>query len=145
MLWVERIASCISAAVKDRGESLLVVAESAEVSADTVNAVMQGKGGTGLKNVDRVARAVGLQIVADCIPADGAKLREDWEKLLAQVREKGPRMEGDTRHAEVLLHWCDMLIKTGQAAGAVRVLQRWQGEGSSDYKINRNGGSTPLA
>jgi hypothetical protein len=52
-------------------------------------------------------------------------------------------MDWDVKDAEKLLHLCDFLIKTGEAKGAVDVLQKWQA-GVDHSSQRQTGGGRPL-
>lgn len=138
------IAACVSEALKGRNKQ--EIATAAEVSPETVTSVATGKDGTGVRYVDRVVRALGMEVVADCIPAADAQWKEQRERLLAQVREREARMDWDPKAAERLINLCEFIIKDGQAGAAVKELLRWQAGGPhSNNHPKQTGGGSPLA
>jgi transcriptional regulator with XRE-family HTH domain len=144
MMWMARIGECVKAAMLEAGLSRDDVAQAADgVSKDTVDSVRNGSLSVSAKNVERVVRALGLQIVVDCVPAT-----LDWQAnkdhLVATLREKSG-MKLDAKGAEKLLHVCEMLIKSGEAREAVDVLMKWQAGGDIPRRNVSGGGGHPLA
>jgi hypothetical protein len=156
MLWVKRIVECVNDAMESRRLTPRAVVKLAEeldpensISPDTVVAVQKGKPGTGLRNVDLVVKALGMQIVADCVPAEDAIWQGDIKQRLAKlagIREHlGDRSMGWTlEDAEELIHLCDYFIKTGKAKGAVQALIEWRSRGGGATPHQNSGGGNPL-
>jgi hypothetical protein len=142
MLWMERIAACVREAIDKRAGTLVDLAVAADVSATTLDGVRFARPGTGVMNVEKVVRALGLQIVADCVQAN-AEWQEGKERLLASLREKS-QMDWDAKDAEELLHLCDYLIKAGKAKGAVEALGAWR-FGGTPAPYGKTGAGRPLA
>jgi transcriptional regulator with XRE-family HTH domain len=133
MMWMARIGACVKAAMAERGMTREKVAEAADgLSKETVDAVKNGSLSVSAKNVEKVVRALGLQVVADCVPAT-----DEWQadharqlQALHERRTEGERQMSQSSREEAaeLLHLCRTFIETGQAGRAVQALYDWRAQ-----------------
>jgi transcriptional regulator with XRE-family HTH domain len=138
MMWMARIGECVREAMAERGLTRDKVAEAADgVSKETVDAVKNGLLSVSAKNVEKVVRALGLQVVADCVPA-ADEWQADYARQLQALQERagdGRQMTKSSKEdATELLSLCRTFIETGQAGKAVQALYDWRArrEAASD-------------
>lgn len=91
----ENFRANIRAAIKSRGITQRIVAERAETSAAYVNRVISGEISPSLETCDRLARALGLPLVALIIhPSDfGCATLENNPEITPKIDELAARLE----------------------------------------------------
>jgi molybdate-binding protein len=123
MLWMERIAACVNDAMKKQGLTREHLAVKAEIGVYAVDQVRKGVG-TNTTNVEAVAKALGLEVVADCVPSVSGweDHYDETRSILIARRNEGAVMDRD---ADELLSLCRHLIETGNAGGAIDALHQY--------------------
>lgn len=128
MIWLETIAECINLAMAEQGKSQRDIARLSGLVDQTVSSVLAGKAGTRADSFDAVVQALGLRIVATCVPATPT-WEADYEDAAVELRRRTmsePEDMGNLKAAEELLDLCRTLIKRELAAEAVQALYKWR-------------------
>jgi hypothetical protein len=126
MTWLERIAECVQQTMDEQDltrQQVAGLAHGAGIAA--VDAVRKAENPTS-SSIDAVVAALGLVVVADCVP-NRPDLENFYHLELARLREAAIEQgRMGTTEAEELLQYVHTLITTGHARAALRALLTWR-------------------